>query len=345
MAATTIERLEVLIEANTKQYARAMEKLQSDNNRALRAIAASADSADKSLQRTSGSASTLTRILMAGLGIRGLRGVFAQFRDIVHEAGQGMNDFGGIIVGEAVPRLAMLDQAFQSVADKIKGTVAAAAAGWVYIGELAGLVKAPDDKFGRVTMPGPTGEESQKELAAALAEKAAAARKAIEGGVTASTLFADRFSAAGPANPQAGLEARAEAAREAMQIAEGQASAYREVKAALDDELASLGRTAVEQEIVNQLKRAGVTAASAQGQAIAAEVRQIYAQREALAAATERMQEFQSAAESALTTLYEDIREGKSPWEILKDQAVQALDADGLRELKTLRELHAASQG
>lgn len=91
----------------------------------------------------------------------------------------------------------------------------------------------------------------------------------------------------------------------------------------LEHEQALLGKTANQQELLNALKQAGVTAESSYGQAIAAVLGPLQAQRDALAANAEAARVFEDAASNAMGNFIDDLAEGKSLAEsfgdVLKD--------------------------
>jgi hypothetical protein len=89
------------------------------------------------------------------------------------------------------------------------------------------------------------------------------------------------------------------ATEDAARTAEQHAKAIKDVQENLAFEAAQLGRTAEEQEVYNNLKQAGVSITSAEGQQIAAATRQLYQLEEATKAAND--------AAEARKTLQEDI--------------------------------------
>lgn len=99
--------------------------------------------------------------------------------------------------------------------------------------------------------------------------------------------------------------------------AEKQAKAVRELVEELQFEQEQIGRTALQQEIMNELRRVGVDVMSAEGQQIAA----LISQNDALTASQESLEEAMQAvsetAKEALSGFISDIREGKSATEAL----------------------------
>lgn len=81
---------------------------------------------------------------------------------------------------------------------------------------------------------------------------------------------------------------------------------------ALKFEEAQLGRTAVQQEIYNNLKAAGVTAESAFGQQIVDATTRLEGQRDAIEANKAAMEQFGDIAQSATRSFIDDLIEGKS---------------------------------
>jgi hypothetical protein len=78
-----------------------------------------------------------------------------------------------------------------------------------------------------------------------------------------------------------------------------------------------IGETALEQQILNTLRNAGVDAASAEGQAIRGLVTDLDAQKTALQANADAMAEFSDLAHDALSTFANDLLEGKNAAESL----------------------------
>lgn len=87
-----------------------------------------------------------------------------------------------------------------------------------------------------------------------------------------------------------------------------------------------IGETALEQEILNTLRNAGVDAASAEGLAIRQLVTELDGQKTAMAATADAMREFESIATNALSSFISDLREGKSGAEALSNVLNSVLD-------------------
>lgn len=83
--ATDLERLSVLIEANTKSYERAMVRLQSQTDKALRGASRSVAGLDAALSRATGAARSFASVLGAGLLVGGLAQLPGAIRDMVKE--------------------------------------------------------------------------------------------------------------------------------------------------------------------------------------------------------------------------------------------------------------------
>lgn len=88
MAATDIERLQVLVEANTAAYAKAMQKLQADTNRAIRASNASVASLDARLKTLGATVNRVAGIFGIAFGVTALAG----FIKSSIEAGSAIGD-------------------------------------------------------------------------------------------------------------------------------------------------------------------------------------------------------------------------------------------------------------
>ena len=74
MADDTVERLAVLIEANTKQYANAMAKLEKDTQRAISNSTKAIKGLDSTLAKIGGTATKVAGLLGVSLGARALTG-------------------------------------------------------------------------------------------------------------------------------------------------------------------------------------------------------------------------------------------------------------------------------
>jgi hypothetical protein len=98
--------------------------------------------------------------------------------------------------------------------------------------------------------------------------------------------------------------------------AKDQTSAYEKVIKSLDDERAMLGLDETEQRILTEQRKAGVTASSAEGQAIANTVRWIEKQKDAYEAAAKAMQDSASLGKDVFGGVISDLREGTSGAEI-----------------------------
>jgi hypothetical protein len=90
MAGDTVERLAVLIEANTKQYASAMAKLEKDTQRAINNSTKAVKSLDGALAKMSAGAKTALATLGIGLGVgalaSGVRSAVADLGDLADAA-------------------------------------------------------------------------------------------------------------------------------------------------------------------------------------------------------------------------------------------------------------------
>lgn len=118
-------------------------------------------------------------------------------------------------------------------------------------------------------------------------------------------MLRDRFA------PKTIIPADTSERKAATAAAKEQASAYDQVIRKLNEERDTLGLSSAEQKIVNELRRAGVTLASAEGRAIANLVSDIERQRaatEALAAQTEFLK---STTASFITTFRQDMQAGE----------------------------------
>src|SRR5262245_19256633 len=87
--ATDLEKLTVLIEANTKSYENAMKRLQQQTDKAIRASKSSIDSLDGRLKNLMGTASKLSGLFGVGLSA----GAFVAFMKKSIEAGSEIGDF------------------------------------------------------------------------------------------------------------------------------------------------------------------------------------------------------------------------------------------------------------
>jgi hypothetical protein len=83
--ATNLERLTVLIEANTRQYARSMEKMQADTARAIRGSSKSIQSLDKALASATATARTFASVFGAGILTGGLAQLPGAIKGLVKE--------------------------------------------------------------------------------------------------------------------------------------------------------------------------------------------------------------------------------------------------------------------
>ncbi|WP_161138799.1 D-alanyl-D-alanine carboxypeptidase family protein [Propylenella binzhouense] len=155
---------------------------------------------------------------------------------------------------------------------------------------------------------------SERDALSATTKEVEINRRLKEAGVTAESADGQRITAEVEALWRAKT---AQAAREQQQ-------AVAELVASLRFEQDQLSRTAEEQAVYNALQQAGVSASSAAGQAIAAEVRQLYAKQEALKA-TEAAQQAANEAAAELNSLGKDSLGG-----FLKDLAHGASLADAL---------------
>ena len=94
---------------------------------------------------------------------------------------------------------------------------------------------------------------------------------------------------------------------------------------ALRDELAALNMTAVEREVMNQLRRAGVEAASAEGQTIRGLVEELAREKDAVELIENAMENLGDTARDVLGTIASGLREGKEAAEIFADVTDQLI--------------------
>jgi hypothetical protein len=94
--------------------------------------------------------------------------------------------------------------------------------------------------------------------------------------------------------------------------AERQKKAYQDMVAELRHELELVGRTEAEKRILNEVRRAGVELASAEGQTIAGLVTQITAEEEAYAGLQQQLEQIQGMAGDFFKGLFSDLRQGTS---------------------------------
>lgn len=97
------------------------------------------------------------------------------------------------------------------------------------------------------------------------------------------------------------------------------ADAIRTVVTALDEELAALSRTAVENEALARIREAGVAADSAEAQAIREKVAALHAERAAREAATDAAEKAKDAAKRAAE---ETLRSGQAVQQVIGDSAL-----------------------
>ncbi|WP_224701995.1 hypothetical protein [Devosia aquimaris] len=102
--------------------------------------------------------------------------------------------------------------------------------------------------------------------------------------------------------------------------------AVKKLIADLQFERDTLGETALEQNILNTLRNAGVDAASAEGLAIRGLVTDLESQKSAIQANADAMKEFEGLATNALTGFISDLRDGKSAGEALGNVMNSILD-------------------
>lgn len=88
-----------------------------------------------------------------------------------------------------------------------------------------------------------------------------------------------------------------------------------------------LGRNADAQELYNQLKAAGVDLDSQFGQAIAQNVAALQDERKAQEQAAQAIALAQSAANTFISTLADDLKSGRSFWESFADAGIKAIDS------------------
>lgn len=115
--------------------------------------------------------------------------------------------------------------------------------------------------------------------------------------------------------------------------AERQQEKIRDVVQALQDELAALNMTATEREVMNQLRRAGVDAASSEGQTIRGLVEQLSREEDAIERVESAMENLGGTAKDVLGTIISGLREGKEAAEIfadVTDQLVTKLLSNGI---------------
>lgn len=103
----------------------------------------------------------------------------------------------------------------------------------------------------------------------------------------------------------------------AISDAEREKKAVADLIEQLEFEQSILGRTDVEREVANALRRAGAAATDEQRAKIEQLVEATYAEREALKANKEAMQELQNVAKDVLGGIISDLRAGKSGADIL----------------------------
>ncbi|WP_297105137.1 phage tail tape measure protein [uncultured Devosia sp.] len=101
--------------------------------------------------------------------------------------------------------------------------------------------------------------------------------------------------------------------------ADRQREKIRGVVQALQDELAALNMTAVEREVMNQLRRAGVEAASREGQTIRGLVEQLDKERDSIELVESAMESLGGTAKDVLGSIVSGFREGKEAGEVLAD--------------------------
>jgi hypothetical protein len=99
--------------------------------------------------------------------------------------------------------------------------------------------------------------------------------------------------------------------------AERERQAVRDLIADLQFEAELIGKTALEQEKMNAVRRAGAAATAEQRAEIEALVAANFAEREAIDRAEEAMRRFHDTAKSALSSFISDLRNGKSATEAL----------------------------
>lgn len=109
------------------------------------------------------------------------------------------------------------------------------------------------------------------------------------------------------AQAKAGAKADARAETEAQR----QAKAILEVIAALDFEYEQLSKTARQQAIANELRRAGAEATSAEGLAIAEKAGKLYDEQQRVSALSDLYDELGQAGKSAITGIVDALADGK----------------------------------
>lgn len=124
-----------------------------------------------------------------------------------------------------------------------------------------------------------------------------------------------------------GVKEQRLAGEEAAKDAERRTNAIRGVVDALDFEAAQLRRTAREQEIYNQLARAGVDIDTAAGRAIAGKAGALFDLRTATEAATETFDTLRGVADSAFRDILNGIKQSSSAGEVLINIANRIADA------------------
>lgn len=107
---------------------------------------------------------------------------------------------------------------------------------------------------------------------------------------------------------------------------ERQAQKTRELIAALQDELSLIGASETERRVMTELRRAGVEAASAEGQTIRGLVQQIGAEEDALERLQDAMQNVGDVTRDVVGGMIADFRAGKTEAEILSNAFDRLLD-------------------
>src|SRR5665811_860300 len=100
--ADTIERLEVLIEANTKSFENAMKKLTGVTNAGLKPIGEGAKAASVQMENLAKGAEFLGKIFGVGLAAREIRKNFGEIAKVIHETADGTDDLGGRITASMI---------------------------------------------------------------------------------------------------------------------------------------------------------------------------------------------------------------------------------------------------
>lgn len=127
--ADTIERLEVLIEANTKSFENAINKLAGATRTGLKPVGQAARDASVQMERLNKGAEFLGKAFGFGLAAAEVRKLAGDFIDLVHKAATGSSDVSRFVRADMIGPLQDLDNLIQGVKDKFTGLVLEAGAG------------------------------------------------------------------------------------------------------------------------------------------------------------------------------------------------------------------------